>query len=305
MLRGITPFRKYFAVGLALAASTLGAGCNANCNNTTAASPCYSTRTAPCAPVTAPCAPAPAPALVSSTIAAPVTVTGNRPVYVTQSAPVIIRETAPEVVYQTTEQAMHAPAAGAVMEKAYIPEGPSSVIYKPVPSRSYADAMQNVDGGETKVIRTSSAGSSVVSSVVTASELAAAGITLPAAPVATGDLLTNAIMPADTSMTAIVHQRETMPPAARRGRAVHRRGMPVESAIPAGTPVYITPGGTPVSAYVPAPASGTYFDGAAPTGYLPVTERRGPENAVVHYATRSICEYDSTRGEDCVWTSGF
>lgn len=290
MLRGIVAFKRYFVLGIALAAPIVGAGCG-NCNTV---------KTSPCTPYRA------VPATCT-----PVAAVVNAPAQVVYQVPAGTVCAAPGASVST-------PVSG------YVPAGSASVVYKPISSRSYADALENIDGADTKVIRTSSAGSSLVSSVVTPGDLAAAGITLPAAPAAGRTIVAATSYPVEDVVVTESFEGRTAIQAPARGvarrhaqprrHAPRRRGMPVDtvtvaaaptSAMPTGTPVYITPGGTPVSAYVPAPASGSYLEGAAATGYLPVTERRGPNNAVVHYSTRSICKYDPARGEDCVWTSGF
>lgn len=323
MLRGIGSFRKFLIVGAVAAAPVMGVGCSNNtCTQVRSTSPCS--------------APSNYRVVSRKTVAAPRPVAINAinaPVsYASAGFAPIQGGSAGVVVSQA------APAAPAMAPVVY-PAGygyetavpGSTVTYKQIPSRNLSSALSNIDGAAAAgVVRTSSAGSPVVSSVITQADLATAGVSYPTT--VSVPVMGSAIPAASAGIPAGYYEVVSEVPATyavpvatgvnpnhrRRGgqpgRRVHPRAVetvPVVSypaataGIPSGTPVYITPGGTAVSAYVPAPASGTYLGGAAPTGYLPVTERRGPDNAVIHYATRSICEYDPARGEDCVWTSGF
>lgn len=316
-MKGITSFRKFLVLGLAAAAPVVGVGCS-NTNCTTTVAPCATP--SPCAaPVTYRVAKAPRAVARPVAVDAPV-VYQAAPVAVNAGAPVVYAANATSpVVYADASNVVYADAANTV----YADAG-SSVTYKPIPSRNLAAALSNVDGADLGVIRSGSAGSAVISSVITAADLAAAsnasypaatasypvagvtyptaGVSYPAGYVVSQEPAAAYSVPVDAGVNRQYRQRRGQPRGYRGAQIVTA---PAGAAIPSGTPVYITPGGTPVSAYVPAPASGTYLEGAAPTGYLPVTERRGPNNAVIHYATRSICEYDPARGEDCVWTSGF
>lgn len=269
-MRGIRSLGKYLVLGAVVAAPIVGTGCN-TCNQ----SPCdYEViSTAPVSYETMPVA-------VQTVAATPV-------VYVD---------------------------GGAVISTAAYTEPTGGVIYKPIPSRNIAAAMSNVDSAGI-----ASTNGNLVSSVVSKSEYQA----LQSAQPATIPVMQSSYVPVanatgysigDDGTASFIDPVGGVAMAPRvstmRGRPVQAEsalvGAPVAAGgMQAGTPVYVTPGGTPVSSYVPAPASGTYLDGAAPTGYLPVTERRGPHDAVVHYATRSICKYDPETGEDCVWTSGF